>query len=133
MSLDNKTVAELRKIAKVTGVPLGDLKKKSDILKAFEEEGVTLETYEDTLTNMYKESQKEEEELPVINDHTKSKVLMTMRHDRAVLTALGYTFTKDKPYVLVDKQDADKMIRKISDELREATPQEVASFYGANE
>jgi hypothetical protein len=131
MSFEKKTVAELKKIAKIAGVPIRDLKSKAAILNAFKKEGVTEESYEEILENMYKESSQEK----TINiepvDQTKSKVLMAMRHDRAVLTALGYTFTKDQPYVLVEKSKADKMIKKISNELREATPQEVASFYGA--
>lgn len=131
MSFNDKTVAELKKIAKVAGVSLGDAKKKAEILDAFDRDGLTEEKYESILENMYKESVKEEPKAPEIKDETKSQLLMTMRHDRAVLTALGYTFTKEQPYVLVNWKDAEVMKKKISHEIREASPEEVASFYGA--
>jgi hypothetical protein len=131
MSFEKKTVAELKKIARISGIDLGDAKKKSEILQVFAFEGLTEESYESMLVGMYKEADVKEESKVIIKDETKSKVLMTMRHDRAALRALGYEFTKDKPYILVDKKDADIMIKKISHEIREATPEEAASFYGA--
>ena len=131
MSFNDKTVAELKKIAKVAGVSLGDAKKKSDILDAFDRDGLTEEKYESMLENMYQEALPEKKSNPEIKDETKSQLLMTMKHDRAVLTALGYRFTKEEPYVLVNWKDAEVMKKKISHEIREASPEEVASFYGA--
>lgn len=131
MSFNDKTVAELKKIAKVSGVSLGDAKKKSEILEAFDREGMTEEKYENMIGNMYQEAYPEKTKIPEVKEETKSKVVMTMRHDRAVLTALGYTFTKEEPYILVDYKDAEVMKKRISHEIREASPEEVASFYGA--
>lgn len=130
MSFEKKTVAELKKIARISGIDLGEAKKKSEILQVIAFEGLTEEAYESMLINMYKEADKKEEPEIVVKDQTKSKVLMTMKHDRAALRALGYEFTKDKPYILVDKKDADVMLKKISHEIREATPEEAASFWG---
>lgn len=131
MSFNDKTVAELKKIAKVAGVSLGDAKKKAEILDAFDRDGLTEEKYENILGNMYQEAYPEKTKTPEVKDETKSQLLMTMRHDRAVLAALGYTFTKEQPYVLVNWKDAEVMKKKISHEIREASPEEVASFYGA--
>lgn len=131
MSFNDKTVAELKKIAKVAGVSLGEAKKKADILDAFDRDGLTEEKYEEILDGMYKEANPVKTTSLEIKDETKSQVVMTMRHDRAVLTALGYTFTKEEPYVLVNWKDAEVMKKRISHEIREASTEEVASFYGA--
>lgn len=130
MSFNDKTVAELKKIAKVSGVSLGDAKKKAEILAIFEENNLTEESYESMVENMYVEAQEQPKKEIVVNDNTNFEVVMTMRHDRAVLTALGYTFTKEQPYVLVKYKDAEVMKKRISHEIREASPEEVASFYG---
>lgn len=131
MSFNNKTVMELKKIAKFSGIDIGDAKKKVEILNIFEESHFTEEDYESLLNNTYEPPLQKEETKININDQTKSKVLMAMRHDRAVVTALGYRFTQEEPYILVDQKDAEIMKRKISHEIREASPEEVASFYGA--
>lgn len=130
MSFNNKTVAELKKIAKVSGISLGDAKKKAEILAVFKDNNLTEEAYENMIENMYIEAKENPKQEIVVNDNTKSEVVMTMRHDRAVLTALGYTFTKEQPYVLVKYKDAEVMKKRISHEIREASPEEVASFYG---
>lgn len=130
MSFKSKKVPELKKIAKLNLIDLGDARTKAEILEIFEQQEFTEEKYEKSLNYPQQDAEKKEEKAIPVKEQTKSQVVMTMRHDRAVLTALGYTFTKEQPYVLVEYKDAEVMRKRISHEIREASPEEVASFYG---
>ena len=130
MSFKSKKVPELKKIAKLNLIDLGNARTKAEILEIFEQQEFTEEKYEKSLNYPQQDAEKKEEKAIPVKEQTKSQVVMTMRHDRAVLTALGYTFTKEQPYVLVEYKDAEVMRKRISHEIREASPEEVASFYG---
>lgn len=130
MSFDTLKISELKKIAEDFGVDIEDKKNKADIVAALAEEGVTWSIYAKTLENL------EEEDMSV-DTETKPKakasnpedtVLVRMTRANFRYDIMGHTFTKEHPFVAMDKDSAQAIFDK-EEGFRLATPKEVQEFY----
>jgi hypothetical protein len=130
MSFDTLKVAELKKIAEDFAVDTNSLKNKNDIIAALTEEGVTWAVYEQTIKKI--EDEKEEIEiLPKFNpkqDLAEDTVLVRMTRDNFRYDIIGFTFTKEHPFVAMHKDKAQAIFDK-EEGFRPATPKEVQDFY----
>jgi len=130
MSFDTLKVAELKKIAEDFAVETNSLKNKNDIIAALAEEGVTWAVYEQTIKKI--EDEKEEiEVLPKFNpkqDLAEDTILVRMTRENFRYDIAGVTFTKEHPFVAMNKDKAQTIFDK-EEGFRPATPKEVQDFY----
>jgi hypothetical protein len=131
MSFDKLKVSELKSIATEFAVDTEGLKNKQDIIAAMAEEGVTWDVYKATLKDVA-ENTEEIEILPKFNpkaDMPSDSVLVRMTRANMRYDIMGYTFTKDHPFVAMPEDSAQKIFDKEGG-FRLATPKEVQEFYG---
>lgn len=130
MSFETMKVAELKKIAEDFAVDTEGLKNKADIIAALSEEGVTFAVYAKTLDVKEEEAEMNENEVLPKPDKTQSKdnVLVRMTRANFRYDILGYTFTKDHPFVAMKEEDAQKIF-DVEEGFRLATPREAQEFY----
>jgi hypothetical protein len=131
MSFDKLKVAELKTIATEFAVDTEGLKNKQDIIAAMAEEGVTWDVYQATIKDVA-ENTEEIEILPKFNVKDgvpADSVLVRMTRANMRYDILGYTFTKDHPFVAMPEDNAQKIFDKEGG-FRLATPKEVQEFYG---
>ena len=130
MSFETLKVSELKQIAEDFAVDIEGIGGKKDIIAALAEEGVTWSIYEKA-----KGIEEEEKEMNATATKTESKsinkedmVLVKMTRDNFSYEIRGYTFTKEHPFVAMDKDTAQAIFDK-EDGFRLATPNEVQEFY----
>ena len=130
MTFETMKVAELRKIAEDFAVDTEGLKNKADIIAALSEEGVTFAIYAKTLDIKEEEAEMTEQEVLPKPDKTQSKDNVLVRMERANFRydIMGYTFTKDHPFVAMKEEDAQKIF-DVEEGFRLATPREAQEFY----
>jgi hypothetical protein len=130
MSFDTLKVSELKKIAEDFGVDIEDKKNKNDIIAALAEEGVTWSIYAKTLDKSEEEDMLTETETKpkAKSSNTEDTVLVRMTRANFRYDILGHTFTKEHPFVAMDK-DAAQAIFDKEEGFRLATPKEVQDFY----
>jgi hypothetical protein len=131
MSFDKLKVGELKAIAEDFAVDTEGLKNKQDVIAALSEEGVTYEVYEKTLKDV-EDSKEEIEILPVFDpksERSEDTVLVMMTRANFRYDIMGYTFTKEHPFVAMHK-DSAQQIFDIEEGFRLATPKEVQDYYG---
>lgn len=130
MAFETMKVAELKKIAEDFAVETEGLKNKADIIAALSEEGVTFAVYAKTLDVQEEEAEMNEDEVLPKPDKTQSKdnVLVRMTRSNFRYDILGYTFTKDHPFVAMKEDDAQKIF-DVEEGFRLATPKEAQEFY----
>jgi len=130
MSFETMKVAELKKIAEDFAVDTEGLKNKADIIAALSEEGVTFAVYAKTLDVKEEEAEMNETEVLAKLDKTQSKDSVLVRMTRANFRydILGYTFTKEHPFVAMKEEDAQKIF-DVEEGFRLATPREAQEFY----
>ena len=130
MTFETMKVAELKKIAEDFAVDTEGLKNKADIIAALSEEGVTFAIYAKTLDVKEDEAEMSEEEVLPKPDKTQSKdnVLVRMTRANFRYDIMGYTFTKDHPFVAMKEEDAQKIF-DVEEGFRLATPREAQEFY----
>ena len=112
--------------------------KKAEILKAIQASGTTIEKYEKDLETQVSSTDAVEEikEVIVIEKEkvktTKQDfMLLKMVHPRGALNVgNGVVFTIDQPFKSISREKANDILARAKDEVREATPEEVAGFYG---
>lgn len=123
-------VAELKKIAEDFAVSTEGLKNKADIIAALSEEGVTFAIYAKTVDIKEDEAEMIEEEVLPKSDKTQSadNVLVRMTRANFRYDIMGYTFTKDHPFVAMKEEDAQKIF-DVEEGFRLATPREAQEFY----
>lgn len=130
MSFDTLKVAELKQIAEDFAVDIAEQKGKKDIIAALAEEGVTWAIYQ-------KSKDIEEEELEMNETLPKAApkavkeedmVLVKMNRANFSYEIRGYTFTKEHPFVAMDKDTAQAIFDKEEGFVL-ATPAEVQEFY----
>ena len=123
-------VAELKKIAEDFAVDTEGLKNKADIIAALSEEGVTFAIYAKTLNIQEEEAEMSETEVLPKPDKTQSKdnVLVKMERANYRYDILGFTFTKEHPFVAMKEDDAQKIF-DVEEGFRLATPKEAQEFY----
>lgn len=130
MSFETLKVSELKKIAEDFAVDTDGLKNKADIIAALSEEGVTWSIYQQTIKRL-----EEEEEMstttptkPQTKVNEEDMVLVKMDRANFSYSIMGYRFTKDHPFVAMDKKIAQEIFDK-EEGFRLATPKEVQDFY----
>jgi len=131
MSFDTLKVAELKQIAEDFAVDIEGLGGKKDIIAALAEEGVTWSIYSKT-----KEIEEEEKEMNATElkkpeaKQVKQEDLVLVKMTRANFRydILGHTFTKEHPFVAMDKDTAQAIFDKEEGFVM-ATPKEVQEFY----
>jgi hypothetical protein len=130
MSFETMKVAELKKIAEDFAVDTEGLKNKADIIAALSEEGVTFAVYAKTLDVKEEEADMNETEVLPKPDKTqlKDSVLVRMTRANFRYDILGYTFTKEHPFVAMKEEDAQKIF-DVEEGFRLATPREAQEFY----
>jgi hypothetical protein len=129
MSFDTLKVSELKKIAEDFGVDIEDKKNKNDIIAAFAEEGITWSIYAKTLNNLEEDMSVETETQPKIKaSNPDDTVLVRMTRANFRYDIMGQSFTKEHPFVAMDKDTAQAIFDK-EEGFRLATPKEVQDFY----
>jgi hypothetical protein len=130
MSFDTLKVSELKQIAEDFGVSAETLKNKKDIVAALAEEGVTWSVYQKTVKDI-DDNTEEIEVLPKLDINkldSKDKVLVKMERANYRYDIMGYTFTKEHPFVAMSEDDAQSIFDK-EEGFRLATPKEAQEFY----
>jgi hypothetical protein len=132
MSFETLKVSELKKIADDFGVEIEKLKSKADIIAALSEEGVTWSVYDKTTKALEDEAEDiSEEVLPKFDpkkDQAEDTVLVRMDRANFRYDILGHTFTREHPFVAMNKDQAQAIFDK-EEGFRLATPKEVQEFY----
>ena len=132
MSFETLKISELRKIAEDFGVDTEALKNKNDIVASLADEGVTWAVYQKTIKDV--EDAKEDishEILPKFDpkaEQPENTVLVRMTRANFRYDIMGFTFTKDHPFVAMDKEKAQEIFDK-EEGFRLANPKEVQEFY----
>jgi len=131
MSFETLKVAELKKIAEDFAVDTEGLKNKADLIAALSEEGVTYSVYAKTIEVLEESEVESDEVLPKFDskkDQPKDSVLVRMTRANFRYDILGYTFTKDHPFIAMKEEDAQKIF-DVEEGFRLATPREAQDFY----
>jgi DNA polymerase III delta prime subunit len=131
MSFETLKVAELKKIAEDFAVETEGLKNKADVIAALSEEGVTYAVYAKTLEKIEEAEEEAEEVLPRFDpkkSQSKDDVLVRMTRPNFRYDILGYTFTKEHPFMAMKEEDAQKIF-DMEEGFRLATPKEAQEFY----
>lgn len=131
MSFETLKISELKKVAEDFGVNTEELKNKTDIIAALSEEGVTWAVYQKTIKDI-EDNLEEAPEQPVKFDPKKElsedSVLVKMTRPNFRYDIMGFTFTKEHPFVAMTKDQAQSIFDK-EEGFRLANPAEVQSFY----
>jgi hypothetical protein len=131
MSFDTLKVKELKTLAADFAVDVDGLKNKADVIAALTEEGVTWSVYQGTLKNIENAKEDSDEILPRLDPNQKldeDMILVKMDRPNARYDALGFTFTRDHPFVAM-KPDVAQDIFDKEEGFRLATPREVQEYY----
>ena len=132
MSFETLKVSELKKIAEDFAVDTDGLKNKADVIAALAEEGVTWSVYNKTIEKMEEESEDMSVEvLPKFDpraDQPENTVLVRMTRANFRYDIAGFTFTKEHPFVAMNKDRAQEIFDK-EEGFRLATPREVQEYY----
>lgn len=134
MSFSTMKIAELKQIAEDFAVDLPNSKSKAEIIAAFAEEGVTWEIYQKTLKNLEEDSIEADEAIEVLPKFDpkaatlEDTTLVRMTRANFRYDILGFTFTKEHPFVAMPTEKAEELFR-IEEGFRMATATEVKDFY----
>jgi hypothetical protein len=131
MSFTTLKIAELRQIAEEFAVELPNSKNKAEIVAALAEEGVTWDVYQKTIKKIEDEAIEIEEVLPKFDpkkELPEDTVLVKMTRANFSYETLGFTFTKEHPFVAVPSVKAEEIFEK-EEGFRLATATEVQDFY----
>jgi len=133
MSFETLKVAELRKIAEDFAVDTDGIKSKADIVAALAEEGVTWSVYQKTVKDIEKAAEEfadTEEILPRFNPDAQPEntVLVRMTRENYRYDVIGFTFTKEHPFIAMTEENAQEIFDK-EEGFRLATPKEVQEYY----
>jgi len=127
MSLQKMKVAELREVAEEFGVDLDGVSKKADIITAMANEGVTEEVYAN-FVGAEREELPEAPAVPAAKKVQGAEVVVKMERENGTFEVLGYKFTKQHPYVVMDADDAQRIFDSERG-FRTATPRETQEYY----
>ena len=127
MSFDTLKVKDLKALAADFAVDVAGLKNKADVIAALTEEGVTWSVYQGTLKNIENAKEDADEILPRLDPNQKldeDMVLVKMDRPNARYDAMGFTFTREHPFVGMKPELAQEIFDK-EEGFRLATPREV--------
>ena len=134
-----KTVYELKTICMLNDIEYPKNVKKADLVKLIEDAGINYEDYESKVedTKEYVEAEvvvkdqvvvQEKQEVETIKE---DNLVIKMVHPRGALNVgNGIIFTLEEPFKVFPRSKAEEVLRRAKSEVREATPEEVARFYG---
>ena len=131
MSFDTLKIAELKKIAEDFGVSTDELKNKNDVIAALTEEGVTWAVYQKTIKDIeenLEEAPEPQTKFDPKKEISEDDVLVRMTRANFRYDILGFTFTKEHPFVAMNKEKAQAIFDK-EEGFRLANPKEVQEFY----
>lgn len=131
MSFDTLKVKDLKALAADFAVDVDGLKNKADVIAALTEEGVTWSVYQGTLKNIEDAKEDSDEILPRLDPNQKideDMILVRMDRPNARYDALGFTFTREHPFVAMKPEVAQEIFDK-EEGFRLATPREVQEYY----
>ena len=132
MSFETLKVSELKKIAEDFAVDTESLKNKADIIASLSQEGVTWSVYSKTIKQIEEDTKDMSVEvLPKLDPKAVSPedtVLVKMDRNNFRYDTMGYTFTKDHPFIAMSKDNAQEIFDK-EEGFRLATPREVQEYY----
>jgi len=131
MSFSTLKIAELRQVAEDFAVELPNSKNKTEIIAALAEEGVTWDVYQKTIENIEDSKLEADEVLPTFDpkkEQPEDTVLVKMERANFRYDAMGFTFTKEHPFVAMPTEKAEEIFEK-EEGFRLATPVEVREFY----
>ena len=130
MSFETLKLSELKKVAEDFGVDIEELKSKKDIIAQLAEEGVSWSVYQKTVQDV-NDATEEIEILPKFDpkkDISGDKVLVKMERANFRYDILGFTFTREHPFVAMNEENAQEIFDR-EDGFRLATPKEAQDFY----
>ena len=131
MSFSTLKIAELRQVAEDFAVELPNSKNKTEIIAALAEEGVTWDVYQKTIENIEDSKLEADEILPTFDpkkEQPEDTVLVKMERANFRYDAMGFTFTKEHPFVAMPTEKAEEIFEK-EEGFRLATAKEVQDFY----
>ena len=131
MSFDTLKISELKKIAEDFGVSTDQLKNKNDVIAALTEEGVTWAVYQKTVKDIednLEEAPEPQAKFDPKKEISEDDVLVRMTRANFRYDILGFTFTKEHPFVAMKKDQAQAIFDK-EEGFRLANPKEVQEFY----
>jgi len=131
MSFDTLKISELKKIAEDFGVSTDQLKNKNDVIAALTEEGVTWAVYQKTVKDIednLEEAPEPQAKFDPKKEISEDSVLVRMTRANFRYDILGFTFTKEHPFVAMKKDQAQAIFDK-EEGFRLANPKEVQEFY----
>lgn len=131
MSFDTLKISELKKIAEDFGVSTDQLKNKNDVVAALTEEGVTWAVYQKTIKDVednLEEAPEPQAKFDPKKEISEDDVLVKMTRPNFRYDIIGFTFTKEHPFVAMNKEKAQAIFDK-EEGFRLANPKEVQEFY----
>ena len=132
MSFTTLKLKELKQIADDFGVDIEELKNKQEILAALAEEGVTWEVYQKTVKAIEETAEEDMiEVLPKFDpkaEQPENTVLVRMTRANFRYDTMGYTFTREHPFVAMRSEEAERIFNE-EEGFRLATATEVQDFY----
>lgn len=132
MSFTTLKLKELKQIADDFGVDVEELKNKQEILAALAEEGVTWEVYQKTVKAIEETAEEDMiEVLPKFDpkaEQPENTVLVRMTRANFRYDTMGYTFTREHPFVAMRSEEAERIFNE-EEGFRLATATEVQDFY----
>lgn len=135
MSFNSLKKDVLLQVAEDIGIEVTDDNTKTEIIAAFAEEDFTWEDYKEAYPDpmdLPDVPQKQEEAKPTETEQKftepAEQVLVKMVRGNQRYEVRGYTFTRQHPFLPVDKTDADYILNSVFGFVV-ATPQEVEAFY----
>ena len=115
---------ELILLAEQNEVDADDSMTKEEIKNALFDSGITDDFLEQ------QEEQKQEESVSTGPAETEDEVLVRMMSKTKWYSYGTYTFTRDNPFEIMKKEDADKIITANPENFRKASEEEIRRFFG---
>lgn len=126
---------ELKAIAEAFGVDVpSGIVSNASIIEALEAEGVTFEEYERVNNLEHQDVEEAVKEQPATvgkpakHDPLGDEVLIRMRRDNMTFEAYGTKFTKEHPFQVVSREQANNIFEHFEG-FTSATPKELEDYY----
>lgn len=125
MSLAQLKKSELLRLIDKFEVDVDEDAVKAELVSALDKQGITLETYKKFIEE--EEAKNAENDAPAFKQG--GPVLLKMDRKNRSIEVMGYRFTQEHPYQVVDEAAAQQII-DVYPGFRIASPQEARDFYG---
>lgn len=132
MTFSQLKVDELRKFADqyLINNQLSSKPSKNEIISALEEEHIEWSAYQKFIGSEDVTEKKENTavEENIVNKFSSSPVLVKMERQNPTFEIMGFKFTKENPYKVMDEDSAQK-IMDLHEGFRLASPREAKEYY----